>query len=345
MQTFSHRLIDWQGKHGRHHLPWQLDRTPYRVWLSEVMLQQTQVTSVIPYFERFVAQFPDVSSLARAPLDDVLAAWSGLGYYTRARQLHAAACQLMEHFDGIFPTSSHLLQQLPGVGASTAAAIASFCFEERVAIFDGNVKRVLSRHAGVAWYPDVRQAQTQLHALAHQLLPQHNMPVYSQAIMDLGATVCTRNKPDCDQCPVRMDCVARLEQRVEGLPGTKPQRDVAKQDVWLVRFRFQQRTWLERRPSNGIWGGLWCLPWLDTEPDANGLCQQQWGVAMQKMVRDQTFSHRLTHRHLRITPLLVELATAPQRQPEGWWASDVEWPQAGIPVPVRKICTQHHAAP
>ncbi len=339
MQIFSYRLIDWQGKHGRHHLPWQLNRTPYRVWLSEIMLQQTQVASVIPYFERFVARFPEVSSLAQATTEDVLALWSGLGYYSRARYLHRAAQMVVAQFGGEFPLNSQLLQQLPGVGASTAAAIASFCAGERVAIFDGNVQRVLSRHAGIALYPETRPARAQLYALAENLLPQaEDMPVYSQAIMDLGATICTRNQPDCHHCPVSADCVARCENRVHMLPGKKSRPVVAKVSVWLVRFQYQHRAWLERRPDRGIWGGMWCLPWLEAEPDGNGLCQQKWGVPALRVSQGKPFTHLLTHRHLSITPLSIELAVPPQQEHEGWWAEENEWQQAGIPVPVRKIC-------
>src|SRR5687768_11234269 len=250
MREFAATIIGWQKRHGRHDLPWQGTRDPYRIWLSEVMLQQTQVAAVIPYFGRFLQRFPTVGALAEASEDEVLRLWSGLGYYARGRNLHAAAKQIVAQ--GGFPASAQALCALPGIGRSTAAAIAAFAYGERAAILDGNVKRVLARCYGL-------HHKDEMWEKAEQLLPRRSIEVYTQALMDVGATVCTR-KPACERCPVKAGCVARKTGRIDELPAPRPRRPwPLRKATWFV-YRNAGRVMLERRPSPGIWGGLWCFP-------------------------------------------------------------------------------------
>ncbi len=335
--AFSARLIVWQQQQGRHDLPWQASRDPYSVWLSEIMLQQTQVSTVIPYFERFMAHFPDVRTLAAAPQDEVLGFWSGLGYYSRARHLHAAAQQIVSCHGGEFPQNPAALEQLPGIGRSTAAAIAAFCFNARAAILDGNVKRVLARHFGISGYAGASLTQKRLWTLAESLLPQAGVAAYTQALMDLGATRCTRRKPACPACPVADTCFARCQGQVDQLPTPKPRSAVPQQELWLVAFHYQDKVWLTQRAQQGIWGGLWCLPEYATAPDAAQLCLQQWGVAAGDVRMGAVLRHNLTHRRMAIVPVWVALAAAPKLSCGGWWANPEEALKAGIPVPVRKI--------
>src|SRR3954466_14694858 len=248
---FADKLIRWQRRHGRHDMPWQGTRDPYRIWLSEVMLQQTQVSAVIPYYERFLQQFPTIGSLARGEEEDVLRLWSGLGYYARGRNLHAAAQEVARL--GAFPSTAEEIEKLPGVGRSTAAAIAVFAFGERAAIMDGNAKRVLARMFGVA-------GAVEVWPLGERELPKREIETYTQALMDLGATLCTRLKPSCERCPLSRTCVARREGRTAELPAPRERRQLPQREVkWLV-LRRNGAVLLERRPSRGIWGGLWCFP-------------------------------------------------------------------------------------
>ncbi len=337
MSDFANQLIVWQPQQGRHGLPWQAGRDPYRVWLSEIMLQQTRVTTVIPYFERFVARFPDLDRLAVASLDEVLQYWSGLGYYSRARNLHAAARLIVTMHGSAFPRDPNTLIQLPGIGRSTAAAIAAFCFDTRAAILDGNVKRVLTRHFGIAEYPGERQTEIRLWSLAESLLPVRQIAIYTQALMDLGAMVCTRSHPDCSACPVTDTCFARRTGQTGRLPAPKPRKALPQLGVWLVAYRYGQRLWLTRRPTHGIWGGLWCLPEYPAAPDAPQLCRQQWGVAATEVRTGNVFRHTLTHRRLDIVPVWVDLAEPPREDAGGRWVSRQEALAAGIPVAVRKI--------
>lgn len=258
--SFATRLVAWQKQHGRHDLPWQV-RDPYRVWLSEIMLQQTQVTAVLEYYARFLQRFPDVAALAAASVDEVLALWSGLGYYSRARNLHKAALMVMEEFGGQFPAQREALQRLPGVGRSTAAAIASFAFAQRETILDGNVKRVLTRCFGIAGFPGEKAVEKQLWALAEALLPADGsqMTAYTQGLMDLGATVCGR-KPACTVCPMVDGCVAAQQGRTHELPTPRPKKAQPTRHTVMLLAQHGERIWLERRPPSGIWGGLLSLP-------------------------------------------------------------------------------------
>ncbi|MEI8302698.1 MAG: A/G-specific adenine glycosylase [Burkholderiales bacterium] len=260
MSAFARRVIAWQRAHGRHDLPWQASRDPYRIWLSEVMLQQTQVATVIPYYQRFLATFPDVASLAAAPSEQVLALWSGLGYYSRARHLHRAAVEVMTRFGGAMPTDPALLETLPGIGRSTAAAIAVFSVGARAAILDGNVKRVFLRHGAIDGDPASGAVLEQLWALAQARLPASALPAYTQGLMDLGATVCTRSRPACDRCPLAHDCQALASGQPTAWPQPRARRVVPRRELPLLLIVRGDTVLLQRRPEQGIWGGLWCLP-------------------------------------------------------------------------------------
>ncbi len=262
--AFATRLLTWHARHGRHDLPWQNTRDPYRIWLSEIMLQQTQVDTVIPYYHRFLARFPNLAALAAANQDDVLALWSGLGYYARARNLHQAAQTVMSDHDGRFPQDADTIATLPGIGRSTAAAIAAFAFDRRGAILDGNVKRVLCRAFGIAGYPGDKAVENRLWDLAESLLPPRaeDTGTYIQAQMDLGATLCTRSRPACERCPLTDVCIARREDRVTMLPTPKPRKTVPLRQVRVAVIIAGDRILLEKRPATGIWGGLMSLPEL-----------------------------------------------------------------------------------
>ena len=265
MSPLADALVAWQRTHGRHALPWQNTCDPYRVWLSEIMLQQTQVTAVLRYYDRFLARFPDVASLAAAPLDDVLALWSGLGYYSRARNLHRCAQTVVARHGGVFPASAAVLAELPGIGRSTAAAIASFCHDERVSILDGNVKRVLSR--ALAFDGDLAQPAQEraLWDRATALLPtdRTDMPAYTQGLMDLGATVCSRSKPDCLLCPLSGLCAARASGRMTDYPVRTRKLKRTRRENWCLWLQTADAVWLQQRPDSGIWAGLWSLPLFD----------------------------------------------------------------------------------
>jgi A/G-specific adenine glycosylase len=310
--SFARKLIAWQRRNGRRGLPWQGTRDPYRVWLSEVMLQQTQVASVIPYYERFLARFPDVRSLAAASEDEVLRLWSGLGYYARGRNLHAAAKQIARSG---FPKTAAGIAQLPGVGRSTAAAIAAFAFGERAAILDGNVRRVLSRCYGIT-------EEKKLWDKADELVPEKNIEHYTQGLMDLGATLCTRANPACIRCPIRSECVARREGRVDELPSRRKRKPLPTRRVtWFVVLRGGE-VLLERRPSRGIWGGLWSFP------------EKCSGI---KKRRDlPLLDHGFTHFRLKVRPVLCG-ASARLEAPGRIWLPLKDAVAAAVPAPVRTL--------
>ena len=339
MSDFALRLMGWQQQHGRHDLPWQGSRDPYRVWLSEIMLQQTQVVTVIPYYQRFVARFPDVANLAAAELDEVLAHWSGLGYYSRARNLHAAARRVVADFGGVFPRQLDAIVSLPGIGRSTAAAIAAFCFDTRAAILDGNVKRVLTRHFGITGYPGEKAIETQLWALAESLLPLSDVDTYIQAQMDMGATLCSRSRPRCTACPVADSCVALATQQVASLPTPKPKKLVPHKTTRFIILHHAGRVWLQQRPPSGIWGGLWSFPELSLETDALAVCRDDWQLQVAATWELPDFRHVFTHFSLQITPQLVEVVSLPLAVNEAggcWMQPDVAL-EVGIPAPVRKV--------
>ena len=339
MTAFAGRVVRWQAAHGRNNLPWQNTRDPYRVWLSEIMLQQTQVTTVIDYFARFLARFPDVGALAAADLDEVLALWSGLGYYSRARNLHRCAQQVMSLHGGEFPRRAELLQTLPGIGRSTAAAIASLCFAERVAIMDGNVKRVLTRVLGFAGDLALPANERALWAQATELLPttrlNQSMPRYTQGLMDLGATVCLPRRPNCMLCPVQQDCVALREGVPEDYPVKTRKLKRSAQSLWLLHARTSQgHVWLQKRPASGVWAGLYSLPAHEhresLEATVPPACRGQLEDA-------PVFVHVLTHKDLHLHPVRVELPAGVEPGGGGRWYSATQWPALGLPAPVRRL--------
>jgi A/G-specific adenine glycosylase len=343
-QPFAHLLVRWQRTHGRHDLPWQRTRDPYRVWLSEVMLQQTQVSTVMGYYDRFLSHYPDVSALAAAAQDEVLALWSGLGYYSRARNLHRCAQAVVAQHGGVFPRSAEALQTLPGIGRSTAAAIASLCFNERVAILDGNVKRVLARV--LAFEQDLAKpaAEKALWTLAQSMLPTQgrDMPAYTQGVMDLGATVCTRSQPSCPVCPVRSLCQAHLRTQTDRFPiKTRTLRRSSQSWWWLLAVNAREEVLLVKRPQSGIWAGLHCLPMWASQ-DA---LQAQLPVTAQRQAQDlPVLLHALTHRDLHLHTVTVLLgerqAQAVAGAVQGGWFGRDTWHRMGMPAPVRNLLTQ-----
>ncbi|HSC01356.1 MAG TPA: A/G-specific adenine glycosylase, partial [Burkholderiaceae bacterium] len=336
------RVVDWHRRSGRRGLPWQGVRDPYRVWLSEVMLQQTQVATASAYFERFVATFPDVAALAAAPLDDVLALWSGLGYYSRARNLHRCAQVVVEQHGGRFPRSSAELARLPGIGRSTAAAIAAFCFDERAAILDGNVKRVLARSSGFAGDLATAAAQRELWAYAQSLLPSTaDMPHYTQGLMDLGATVCLARQPRCDECPLATGCVAHKTGRTGELPRKSRRTQRGRRSHALLWLRHREDVLLVRRPERGVWAGLWSLPEFADLRAARAVATRWRGKADALPAVD----HALTHFDWHLQPLRCELpvrTAAATREAiaaalGGRWVETAEALRMGLPAPVRRL--------
>lgn len=330
MIGFAERLLAWWEDHGRHDLPWQQDRSSYRVWVAEVMLQQTQVATVIDYFERFMLRFPNMEALAAAELDDVLALWSGLGYYARGRNLHKAARICRERHDGELPDNPELLEALPGIGRSTANAIVAQAFNRRAPILDGNVKRVMARHAGISGWPGRSATAKALWSEAESRTPARRAADYTQAIMDLGATLCTARSPACPACPVAADCRARIEARVHELPEKKPRRDRPARTTTLLIIENEAGQWLlERRPPAGIWGGLWSLP----EAEKMNLCEHASELDCPDPLLHQ-FSHfslTIHFRRLRIEPgLAPTLADSEQS-----WFSPKDALASGLPRPIR----------
>ena len=336
LPLFSVRLLDWWDIHGRKDLPWQHPRTPYRVWVSEIMLQQTQVTTVIPYFEKWMSAFPDIRSLAKAPLDDVLAHWAGLGYYARARNLHKTARLCMEQFGGALPVSPDDLCALPGIGLSTANAIISQSTGQPAAVLDGNVRRVLARHAAVDGWTGKSEVQKRLWLEAEDRLPETRGDDYTQAVMDLGATLCTRTRPDCGTCPVNADCLALTNSRVEELPTPKPRAKVSEQDVYMLVVRDNEgRVLLEKRPPSGIWGGLWCLPSGPGHEEALAAL----GVESAKSQSLPVIDHRLSHIRMTIYPSLITAIEGTQVKCTsnlGWFSTSKQ-SELGLPKPVNDL--------
>ena len=337
MHSFSSCLILWQIQHGRHDLPWQ-DGDAYRVWLSEIMLQQTQVATVIPYYRRFVASFPTITTLAAASEEQVLTHWSGLGYYARGRNLHRAAQIIAGQYGGEFPRRFDQILELPGIGRSTAAAICALAWHERRAILDGNVKRVLARYCGISGSPGEKEVEARLWQQAEALLPKSEVAVYTQALMDLGATVCIRSKPKCNDCPVRSNCVALQSGRVSELPTPRPRKAVPERNTTFLLLMSGRDILLEKRPSSGIWGGLWCPPQFDDEETAKDWFVRS-GMEASHGERLETFSHTFTHFRLYITPLKIQLSRKPLRaaQPGSVWLDVEEALGAAIPTPVRSL--------
>ncbi|HEY5799019.1 MAG TPA: A/G-specific adenine glycosylase [Burkholderiaceae bacterium] len=352
--TFSRAVINWQRSHGRHALPWQNTRDAYRIWLSEIMLQQTQVAAVIPYYTRFLERFPDVRTLAAAPADDVMAHWAGLGYYSRARNLHKCAQQVVERYAGVFPADPLLLAELPGIGRSTAAAIAAFAYGTRAAILDGNVKRVFARVFGVDQFPGIKSVETALWQRADALLPPHGpepgIASYTQGLMDLGATLCTRGKPACERCPLAARCVALASGRVHELPVRKPAKIAPVKHAVMLVVIDRGEILLHKRPDNGIWGGLYSLPELDGHRHAADMRDAQADqAALEAAVLPfgefgsaqllAPFAHTFTHFKLEVAPYLVTLARRHALAGEGThvWCAGGALDAVALPAPVRKL--------
>jgi A/G-specific adenine glycosylase len=342
-RVFAASLIDWHARHGRHDLPWQRRRTAYRVWVSEIMLQQTQVATVIPYYERFMQRFPDVGTLAAAPLDDILHLWSGLGYYARARNLHRAAVCITEEHGGRFPKSFESVAGLPGIGRSTAGAILALSRGERFPILDGNVRRVLSRHFGVEGSASDRTAVQNLWDLSDECTPTEHVDTYTQAVMDLGATVCIRRNPSCASCPVATSCVAYSTGRQHELPSPRPARTRRLRHVFmLAAMREGGDVLLERRPERGIWGGLWCLPEFASAEEATDYARQLLRGAAARPVPLAPVEHAFTHFDLVIIPLLAHCsgnAQTPDPAQSRWYRAR-EPARLGLPAPIRLLLGQ-----
>ena len=358
--SFAARIIRWQQQHGRHDLPWQNTRDPYRIWLSEIMLQQTQVSAVIPYYLKFLQRFQSVSELAAAPEEAVMQHWAGLGYYSRARNLHRAAQQVMQQHGGTFPREREALAQLPGVGRSTAAAIAALAFGKCEAILDGNVKRVLARHAAVEGHYSQRAVELQLWALAEQRLPtadrggdsgsNSGIEAYTQGLMDLGSMLCTRGKPDCASCPVNGDCLALAQGRQTSLPTPRPKKLLPQRETVMLLLEHQGEWLLEKRPPSGIWGGLWCFPELALDGMAleqpaaisalvQAHCRQQLACAVAVSQWLEPLQHGFTHFGLLIRPVVCRVTqrTPQLAQPGQLWLTLPDAQDAAIPAPVKKL--------
>lgn len=345
---FAERLLAWYDQHGRHDLPWQRNRTPYRVWVSEIMLQQTQVTTVMPYFERFMARFPTVTALAEAPLDDVLHHWSGLGYYARARNLQAAAVALVAHHGGEFPATVDEVAGLPGIGRSTAGAILALSRGLRVPILDGNVKRVLTRHRAIEGWPDAPATLRLLWPLADALTPAERATDYTQAIMDLGATLCVRRQPACERCPVAEDCAARARGEQAAFPTARPRKALPqRQTVMLVLRRASDGALLlARRPPSGIWGGLWSFPEVTDAAQCEDFCASADLALLAAPTAGLPVGHSFTHFHLQITPLSAPVRERGSRcmdSPDLLWYNALAPAPVGLPRPVADLI--HTLAP
>jgi A/G-specific adenine glycosylase len=333
-------LLEWQARAGRHDLPWQHPRTPYRVWISEIMLQQTQVATVIPYYRRFLDRFPDVRTLADAPVDEVLHQWSGLGYYARARNLHRAAKVICDEHAGELPASFEVLAELPGVGRSTAGAILALTCGARLPILDGNARRVLARYFAVAGARSDPAAEKQLWALAERCTPRLRIAEYTQAIMDLGATVCVRRRPLCLHCPLAEGCRARRAGRQHELPAPRRARLRARRRVFMVlALESSGYVRLERRPESGVWGGLWCPPAFNTASAAAAFVRDSLGLDGGLPQPLAELEHAFTHFDLTITPLLVHCAGRTPRVEEdsGLWYNLREPARIGLPAPVSAL--------
>jgi A/G-specific adenine glycosylase len=337
----AQRLIDWHAVHGRHHLPWQQDRSPYRVWVSEIMLQQTQVAAVIPYYERFMHRFPDVRVLADAPVDEVLHLWSGLGYYARARNLHRAAAHIRDACGGAFPESFEAVAALPGIGRSTAGAILALSRDQRFAILDGNVRRVLARYFGES-APRGRALEERLWELSERCTPHARVADYTQAIMDLGATVCLRRRPLCAQCPLTEGCFAQRTGRQHELPAARRARARSARHVFmLVALEPAGAVLLERRPQRGVWGGLWCLPEFASASAAHAYVCDALDASSDPPQPLGPIEHAFTHFDLTITPLLVRCASERSVREEGALWYNIQAPaRVGLPAPVTGLLSR-----
>jgi A/G-specific adenine glycosylase len=339
-EFFSKRVLTWFEQSGRKDLPWQQHPTPYRVWISEIMLQQTRVSSVIPYYMKFMEYFPDVLKLANSSLDEVLHLWSGLGYYARARNLHKTAQQVRDVHSGSFPEEFEDILALPGIGRSTAGAILALSGGQRFPILDGNVKRVLARHRGVEGWPGKPKVANTLWEWAEVCTPQKQVAAYTQAMMDMGATICTRTKPACSDCPLKTDCIASQTDRVQSLPTPKPKKTLPVKNTQMILLsKSDQEILLEKRPPTGIWGGLWSFPECNDEK-IEQWCLQKFGCKVETKNDWPVFRHTFSHFHLDITPVLVRVKTISARIMEAEqyvWYNSTKPERLGLAAPVQQL--------
>ncbi|MEH2919637.1 A/G-specific adenine glycosylase [Samsonia erythrinae] len=342
-QQFAHQVLDWYHRYGRKTLPWQLEKTPYKVWLSEVMLQQTQVATVIPYFQRFMERFPNVSALAAAPLDEVLHLWTGLGYYARARNLHKAAQTIVSRHGGEFPTTFDEVAALPGVGRSTAGAVLSLSLGQHYAILDGNVKRVLARCYAVDGWPGKKEVEKQLWARSEAVTPAEGVSQFNQAMMDLGAMVCTRSRPKCELCPLNTGCIAYANHSWAKYPGKKPKQTLPEKTGWFLLMQQGSQVWLQQRPAAGLWGGLFCFPQFSERRELE-LWLRQRGLNPDGLQQLVAFRHTFSHFHLDIVPLWLDVSQLDRSQHRscmeddaGLWYNLAQPPSVGLATPVERL--------
>lgn len=346
-KSFPRLLLRWFDLHGRKDLPWQKNKTPYRVWVSEIMLQQTQVSTVIAYFERFMTAFPDVHALANAREDDVLHLWTGLGYYQRARHLHKTAKLLIRQYHGDFPSEVCDLETLPGIGRSTAGAIRSIAFEKKAPILDGNVKRVLTRLHGITEWPGEKHVTEKLWKLAEDYSPSKRAADFSQAIMDLGATLCVRGQPRCDECPFEKYCIARKKGIEKQLPQAKPRKSLpTRKTIFLILRNGTGSVLLEKRPARGVWAGLWSFPEIETDTSVNEIkntCRKRYKLSIDNITYGEPFRHTFSHYHLDIQPVFLKVAQAANRVMENdqiIWYTTRQSQRVGLPAPVKLLLSE-----
>jgi A/G-specific adenine glycosylase len=339
---FSQKILKWFDQYGRQDLPWQHNPTPYRVWVSEIMLQQTQVATVMDYFKRFMKHFPNLSTLAKAPLDEVFHLWAGLGYYARAKNLHKTAQIILNDYQGKFPTDYDKVIALPGIGRSTAGAILSISTQQHYPILDGNVKRVLSRYFAVPGWPGDPKVMEKLWALSEKTTPAIRVHHYTQAIMDLGATVCTRTKPKCTVCPVSKQCQAKKLNLIHEFPARKLKKEIPTKStaVMILVTEKPKRILLEKRNIKGIWGGLWSLPECSEKINIPTWCQKNFQLSVKKSKSLVSFRHTFTHFHLNILPIICEVKETPKaifNTEKYQWYTLKQTEKLGLPAPIKKI--------
>ena len=338
MSVFADAVIEWQKVHGRHDLPWQNTTDPYAIWVSEIMLQQTQVTAVIGYYATFMQRFPDIATLANATQEQVLQSWSGLGYYSRARNLHSAAQTIIDDFGGVFPSDFDDIISLSGIGRSTAAAISTFALNTPKPILDGNVKRVFARHFLIEGWTGKPAIQQQLWTIAEQENPTEDAVAYTQGLMDLGSSICTRSKPKCTLCPVRLNCKALSHHKTQSLPTPKPKKALPEKETTMLIIRMGNEILLEKRPQKGIWAGLWSLPEISMTEIAPETAKQQFGLETKSEETLPIVNHAFTHYKLAITPQpLTVISAKKQTAPNAIWMPIEDAIGAAIPTPVRNI--------
>jgi A/G-specific adenine glycosylase len=337
--SFANRILSWFDSHGRKDLPWQQGKTPYSVWVSEIMLQQTQVKTVIPYYQKFMQRFPDILTLANAPQDEVLHHWTGLGYYARARNLQKAAQVIRDQYDGKFPQDINDVIALPGIGRSTAGAVLSLACAQHHSILDGNVKRVLARYFAVDGWPGKKDVEQALWQYADSLTPNSRTGDYTQAMMDMGATICTRSKPKCDSCPLQQNCLAFAQGRQSELPGKKPKKDIPVRTTVMLIPMWQSQVLIYQRPPSGLWGGLWGFYEADSL-DTLDATAQQLALGQYTRLTLEPFRHTFSHFHLDIQPVILQLeqpSSSLVNEKQQIWYDLLKQPNVGLAAPTKKL--------